>query len=162
MAMQKRLWSVNALAVELGRDRRTVAKVLDGVPPDGRLKGHAAWYLEAALSALNGNRATAPRGDGLVTIMLQDRVEAWGERDLSNGYGVDMGIDEFAAALGRDRAAVLVWLKAGMPFATMGDWETGEGFVIKSHWAIDWQILTYVYAKNAGEMDAARALRIVD
>lgn len=53
MSMVKKLWSLSALAVELDRDRRTVAKVLGSVPPDGKTNGHRAWFLQTALSALD-------------------------------------------------------------------------------------------------------------
>jgi hypothetical protein len=56
--MMKRLWSISALAVELERDRRTVAKFLRGVPADGQLNGKPAWYLQTALSALNNSNQT--------------------------------------------------------------------------------------------------------
>jgi hypothetical protein len=42
MAMTARLWSISALAVELGIDRRTAASRLRHVPPDGRLNGSPA------------------------------------------------------------------------------------------------------------------------
>jgi hypothetical protein len=53
MAMTKSLWSVNALSVELGRDRRTVAGALSRVPPDGTRQGKPAWYLSTALEVLD-------------------------------------------------------------------------------------------------------------
>jgi hypothetical protein len=58
MAMLPRLWSLNGLAVELRLDRRTVARKLAKIPPDGRLdKGHG-WYLATALPVLvNGGSA---------------------------------------------------------------------------------------------------------
>jgi hypothetical protein len=52
MAMRPRLWAISGLAVELGKDRRTVAKALARVPPAGRLGGHDAWRLTDALKAL--------------------------------------------------------------------------------------------------------------
>ncbi|KLK90303.1 hypothetical protein AA309_26600 [Microvirga vignae] len=50
--MTRKLWSLNGLATELGRDRRTVAKALEAVPADGVLGGHKAWYLKTALDRL--------------------------------------------------------------------------------------------------------------
>lgn len=58
MAMTRQLWSINALATELGMDRRTVAKRLSGVHSDGELQGHPAWYLDTALGAIQGQRRT--------------------------------------------------------------------------------------------------------
>src|SRR3954469_5531086 len=53
MAMVKSLFSISTLAVELGKDRRTMASALSGVPPDGTTKqGHRAWHLITALQAL--------------------------------------------------------------------------------------------------------------
>lgn len=52
MAMTRQLWSINGLATELGMDRRTVARRLSAAPPDGKLKGKPAWFLETALRAM--------------------------------------------------------------------------------------------------------------
>src|SRR5690349_15305615 len=57
MAMTKRVFSINGLATETGRDRRTIAAALARVPPDGEVKGgHPGWFLSTALSALDGKR----------------------------------------------------------------------------------------------------------
>ena len=61
MAMTARLWSISALAVELGMDRRTVGKRLARVPPDGRLNGSPAWRLATALEALCPDPVSAAR-----------------------------------------------------------------------------------------------------
>ena len=56
--MTKTLWSINGLATELGVDRRTVAKSLADVPPDGTTAGsHKGWFLPTALRVLGGNEA---------------------------------------------------------------------------------------------------------
>src|SRR5262249_55566584 len=55
------LWSISALAVELNRDRRTVAKCLRGIPADGQLNGHDAWFLQTALGALGKSSARNKR-----------------------------------------------------------------------------------------------------
>lgn len=52
MGMTAQLWTISALAVELDRDRRTVAKALRKVKPDGKVGRANAWHLETALSAL--------------------------------------------------------------------------------------------------------------
>ncbi len=53
MAMTKRLLSISALAVELDRDRRTIAAALKEVPADGRIAGgHGGWFLSTALAAI--------------------------------------------------------------------------------------------------------------
>jgi hypothetical protein len=53
MAMTAKLWSINALSVELNMDRRTVGARLRGVPPDGRIQRSPAWLLSTALRALH-------------------------------------------------------------------------------------------------------------
>jgi hypothetical protein len=67
MAMVQKIWSINALAVELEVDRRTLATALKGIAPDGKLgsgkRQHDAWKLLTALVALGwGQGATG--GDG--------------------------------------------------------------------------------------------------
>src|SRR4051812_19815794 len=52
MAMTAKLWSINALSVELGLDRRTIGNRLRGTPADGRISGKPAWLLPTALRAL--------------------------------------------------------------------------------------------------------------
>src|SRR3954469_18130081 len=52
MSMTARLWSISALSVELGLDRRTIGAGLRGVRPDGELRGSPAWLLSTALRAL--------------------------------------------------------------------------------------------------------------
>jgi hypothetical protein len=59
MAITKRLWSISGLAVELNKDRRTIAKALADVPPDGFLQGKPTWRLEKAMQVvrIEGGRA---------------------------------------------------------------------------------------------------------
>src|SRR5690348_7187705 len=57
--MTPRLWSISALAVELGLDRRTVAARLRDVPAAGGLHGKPAWRLTDALAALEGGWGVA-------------------------------------------------------------------------------------------------------
>lgn len=60
MAYVAALHTVNALATELGRDRRTIANALRAVTPDGKSGRWDAWYLTTALKALgsgDGNDA---------------------------------------------------------------------------------------------------------
>lgn len=61
MAMTAKLHSLNSLAVELGRDRRTIARALRHVRPDGESGGHRAWFLATAIAALE--RIEGRRGD---------------------------------------------------------------------------------------------------
>jgi hypothetical protein len=55
MAMTRQLWSLNGLATELGKDRRTIGRVLRHVPADGMTRGgYKGWFMETALRALRG------------------------------------------------------------------------------------------------------------
>lgn len=60
MTMVAKLWSLNGLAIELDLDRRTVASRMRTVPPDGQLRGHAAWHLTTALKAIHGEKKIKP------------------------------------------------------------------------------------------------------
>lgn len=72
-----------------------------------------------------------------------------------------MPIDVAAALFaGGDRSAVLTWLRAGMPFAIEGDWESGEGFVLICHWMIDWGRWATTWAEESGDHVSARELRL--
>ena len=62
MAITRKLWSINALAIELNIDRRTVAARLEDVPADGKNRGHPAWRLTTALAACG--KATSPKRHG--------------------------------------------------------------------------------------------------
>lgn len=55
MAMTRQLWTINGLATELGKDRRTLGKALRNIPADGKTRGgYKSWYMETALRALTG------------------------------------------------------------------------------------------------------------
>ena len=53
MGMTPALYSINGIACELGRDRRTVARALRDIGPDGEVSGRKAWRLTTALRALD-------------------------------------------------------------------------------------------------------------
>lgn len=68
--MTKRLWSLNALAVELDSDRRTVANALKRVPADGEQAGHPAWFILTAIRAM----WPAPDANGEILDPAQERA----------------------------------------------------------------------------------------
>ena len=147
MSMTKKLWSVNALATELEYDRRTIAKRLTGVPPDGEVGGHPAYHLDTALSVLNVKkappRARVALGDPLLEVVA-DRLENWRQirfDSCEDGTGSDptaATIAQVARAHRVEPKNVLAWLRSGCPYLVEGDWETGEGFVLRYHWAAEW------------------------
>jgi len=58
MAMKAKIWTLNGLAVELGRDVRMLGKALSGVKPDGMVGKNPGYCIETALSALRRRGAT--------------------------------------------------------------------------------------------------------
>jgi hypothetical protein len=53
MSMTPTLFSIEGIATELGRDRRTVARALRDLPPDGEVRGKPAWRLASVIRILN-------------------------------------------------------------------------------------------------------------
>jgi hypothetical protein len=62
MGMMPTPFTLNAIACELGRDRRTVARALRDVKPDGAVNGRKGWFISTALRALD--RVEGRRGTG--------------------------------------------------------------------------------------------------
>lgn len=54
MAMIAKPLTLSALAVELGKNIRTISRALKGVPPDGKSAGRDGWFTSTALKALGG------------------------------------------------------------------------------------------------------------
>jgi hypothetical protein len=59
MAFQPGLHTIEGLAVELDRDRRTIAKALRATPADGEISGRSAWRVATAVAALRAREGTA-------------------------------------------------------------------------------------------------------
>jgi hypothetical protein len=135
MAMVKRLWSINALATELDRDRRTVAKALANVPADGSLSGKPAWFLDTALRALRADVDSTRDQDPLLWILVQ-RLENW--RDVRARPHFDVSIESFAKLMCVPERNIVAWLRAGLPYAVEGNWASGRGFVLRPSWVIEW------------------------
>src|SRR5215218_6884863 len=113
MSMRPRLWSLNGLATELGRDRRTMAKVLAATPPDGRLNGHSAWFLATALKALDEyerphTASAMDSGDPLLGNFI-DRVENW--QEVHSDPRIEWPIGATGERLGLSVETLLIWLR---------------------------------------------------
>jgi hypothetical protein len=76
---------------------------------------------------------------GLLAVFLS-RLENWKEIEYGHPVG-DVPIQKAAAIFQKDQSVLLAWLRAGMPHAKAGDWQTGEGFVIRMAWAMEWSAL---------------------
>jgi hypothetical protein len=59
MAILPQLWTQNALAIELGRDIRTVARALKHIPPDGKIGKRDGWRMTSAVVALARHEAAS-------------------------------------------------------------------------------------------------------
>ena len=77
MAMTRRLWTLNGLATELGKDRRTLGRALRHVPADGTTRGgYQGWFMETALRALSDKgKARVEQGPTPPGLEVIDRVE---------------------------------------------------------------------------------------
>jgi hypothetical protein len=73
--MTSKRWSISALAVEMGMDRRTVAHRLRDVPPAGTEKGHPVWFLPDALRALGRGSSPAPAPAAPEWCRIVDQVQ---------------------------------------------------------------------------------------
>jgi hypothetical protein len=76
---------------------------------------------------------------GLLAVFLS-RLENWKEIEYGHPVG-DVPIQKAAAIFQKDQSVLLAWLRAGMPHAKAGDWQTGERFVIRMAWAMEWSAL---------------------
>ena len=112
--MRPKLWSLNALSIELHLDRRTVAARLRDVPPDGKVRGHDAWRLETALPVLQGRPALTPTGE------IQQVMAELGAPFTIRGRPVDeavcMAALTMAERIPMRAAAIAVW--EGVPLET--------------------------------------------
>ena len=51
MALMARLLTISGLEQEVGKDRRTIGRILEGIPPDGKANGRDAWFIKTFLKA---------------------------------------------------------------------------------------------------------------
>jgi hypothetical protein len=130
--MRPTLFSIEALAVELDRDRRTVGRALRATPPDGEVQGKPRWFLSTAVRALDRRQGNVRSGNSSdfaaaceKALRLLDQVrdgfdEAEAEADLSRRRQILVG---FGKNIGRADAA-LKRLAAGLTPGERGALET--------------------------------------
>ena len=51
MALLAKLYTISGLEIELASNKRKLAKILKGVPPDGKSGKHDAWFISTVLKA---------------------------------------------------------------------------------------------------------------
>ena len=120
MAMTPRGWTINALATELERDRRTIAKKLAHVRPV-EVRGRNKYYrLRDVLDALEDE---SPRPAAPSPI---DQVELF-EMHLE-GPPVTRTWAEIRDMLEIDDAELGRWVRYGCPFVDAGSLECSTGW----------------------------------
>jgi hypothetical protein len=169
--MYEELFTVNGLADELKRDRRTVRKYLDSVPPDGMVKGKKAWTIETALD----NMPDIPRqfeppdfGRSQIITDLCDRLTNWHEIFLEKCVPEEgeserpdiVGLEAIANAHSVPLSVALRWARSGMPVIKHGNWETGESFELVFHQANEWVLLVEEVLILTQDVKAQRFLKI--
>src|SRR4051794_2586257 len=112
MSMTARLWSINALATELGTDRRTIGTRLRRTRPDGELNGHAAWTLPTALKAINGegggktDRGPPPPGAEMLADVRDPVSMGFAIGHLDTVYRMPLLVASIGVGLGLSMADV--------------------------------------------------------
>jgi hypothetical protein len=134
-------------------DRRTVAKALSSVPKDGHISGEKAWHLTTALRAIleprpGGAQRFTEHND--IVARLEDRLE---HPPILHSEIPTLSVGEYAGLTRQSASNVLKMLKAGMPFVEEGDWRTGEGFTLRLHWAMEWEVYLTGCVFNMGRQD---------
>lgn len=83
MALMARLLTLSGLEQEVGKDRRSIGKILEGYPPDGKANGRDAWFIKTFLKA-SGNSGDGAALDGAAEKARLDKARAdLAELDLS-------------------------------------------------------------------------------
>jgi hypothetical protein len=102
MSMRPKLFSIGGAAIELGKDRRTIARRLARVQPDGRTAdGGDGWYLSTILAQLDQAR---DGGDGPALDALEDASAA--VDDLLNALRGESNIKKRRELLKRDGGVI--------------------------------------------------------
>jgi hypothetical protein len=73
---------------------------------------------------------------------------------------MEVTIDQFANILRKERETILIWMRVGMPYASQGNWKTGEGFSIRLPHALEWLALVGAHLDAFGDKAAISALRL--
>jgi hypothetical protein len=161
-----RFLGVNESAV-----RKAIAIGRIDVEPDGSIdfaKAHGQWHSRTDPAR---RRTPAPqvrssdrhevRDDNVHCLLddFLDRLDHWREIHLENGPAEDISFEE--ATSGHVTPDMMLRrLRAGMPYVREGDWETGKGFVLRSAWEFDWQLVMLVLTGFYDRLGDRRALGI--
>ena len=132
MTMQPQTYSINGLSVELGLDRRTLAKRLASVPPAAMRGKSKRWRLRDVLRALDAHNESLDAPVGESSRRAQSPADflaglEMGLRPLEAGVNT-FGWTDMLKMFGVDGDELREWLRYGAPFLTRGDLRTGEGW----------------------------------
>lgn len=87
-----------------------------------------------------------------------DRLEHWHEIYVENGH-CERTFEE--ATRGDTTPDMLLrQLRSGLPYVEEGDWKTGEGFVLRTAWMLDWQLMQTVLTAFYGRLEDRKTLGI--
>ena len=144
-------WTINALATELERDRRTIAKKLARVRPI-EVRGRSKYYrLRDALDALDEKRP-APSNPS-----PHDQVEHF-EMNLDR-LPATRTWDEIRAMFGVEDTEVRRWLRYGCPFVEVGSPDTTTGWTFRTGHVFRWLALFTSYLEVRGLLPPEAELR---
>ena len=142
MAMTPRGWTINALATELDRDRRTIAKKLARVPPI-EVRGRSKYYrLRDALDALEDKRP-APSAPS-----PEEQLEAFAIH-LESPLPIRTW-DEIRDMFGADDTEVRRWVRYGCPFVEAGPLDSTTGWSFRTGHVFRWLALFTRYLEARG------------
>lgn len=162
MAMTPKIYSLNALATELDRDRRTIAAALRGVKPDGKSGRFDGWLLATALRHIDRRRLVDEhKPKSKVGQHFFGRLMEWEEILEQREGPLTRPIEQLEELIGASRQQVLSWLRAGMPYTGEGDWQTGDGFCFITAHVIDWHLLMSAGLHAHGDEATAKRLRLI-
>lgn len=153
------VYTVNGLSEETGIDRRTVKARLRDIPPTAKKGRFDAWRLSEVLPFLmqESRPLGVSGGDRLMEHFL-DRVMNWREIEANHKTAdarkwfpdakvvdglVVFTLEHIARMLQAESADVLVWTRAGLPFARKGNPTDGAGYLFYLPAVIDWTILVH-------------------
>ena len=109
MPLMAKLYTLTGLEVELGVDKRRIARALQNFPADGKVKTRDAWYIATAYKALVAGPDDGG-GETLNPIAEKARLDKaradLAELDLKHKEGRAVPSDLVEATLGRLRDEV--------------------------------------------------------
>jgi len=112
---KKKLYSLNALAIECGRNFRTLSRALSDIRPDGHAKdGKPRWHLATAISALADHERRTGRVQTRAALERYDPVvEAQIHALEASGREVDALLAKLRAESSVERRRALIEGGAG-------------------------------------------------